>query len=512
MNSQMLNAVIYTRVSTEEQTQNYSLDSQEKECRAYATRNKLVTTKIFREEGASAKTVSGRPVLKELLAYCLDKKNNVSTVLVYKIDRWSRNVAEGLGIIATLGKCGINVQSVTEPTENNAMGKAMRGMMMVMAELDNNVKSERTSSGMKAAFEAGRWPWGAPIGYLHTVVEGKKKLILLSAYKPILEKLFQEAARNIHTKDKLIEITNSMGFGKLWGTPANYKTIDRIIKKKFYYGVMEAGTWKQEAKGLHEPITDEETWMKANVALYGKSKNQVRVGKSNEFSLKGIVRCGGCAKPLRASYNRGNGGLYPNYHCTTKGCERRVIVRKEKFENNFLEHLKMFRLSDIQKKLLRIVLIEKLEAKVRNQEKEEIAILHKIEEVRSERMAIVKSNNKGLLGDDEATQLLDKLKIEEVTSVLELSESKIDRHEAEAIINFTTALLTNVGKLWVRLDTDRKIKLQNAIFPEGVVYRDGIFGTTKISPSFELIQQFAEEKTPLVTPAGLEPAIFRMKT
>ena len=495
----MLNAVIYTRVSTEEQTQNYSLDSQEKECRAYADRNNLFVAKLFREEGASAKTVSGRPELKQLLSYCTNKKNQVSTVLVYKFDRWSRNVAEGLTIVATLAKYGINVQSITEPTDNNAMGKAMRGMMLVMAELDNNVKSERTKSGMLAAFEAGRWPWGAPIGYQHTVVNGKKKIVLCQPYKPILIRLFEEAGKNIYTREQLAEIINKMGFAKLWGKAAIETTVDKIIQKKFYFGIMEAKSWKREAIGNHETVIDEVMWTKANMALYGKHNTGIKVGKSNEFSLKRFVHCGNCLKPLRGSYNHGNGGLYPNYHCTAKGCKHRVGKRKERLEESFQEYLKMFKLSDIQQKLLHAVLTEKLEAKIRNQESEEKMILSRLEEIKDERLAIIKSNSKGLINDDDAAPLLEKLKLDEMTYNLELSESNIDKHEAETVINFTASFLTDVGELWARLDPDRKIKLQQAIFPDGVIYKDGYFGTTKISPSFKLIQQFAESKPSLVT-------------
>ena len=46
---------------------------------------------------------------------------------------------------------------------------AMRGMMLVWAELDNNIRSERTSTGLRAAFKAGRCPWKAKSGYEHTI-------------------------------------------------------------------------------------------------------------------------------------------------------------------------------------------------------------------------------------------------------------------------------------------------------------------------------------------------------
>ena len=508
----MANAVIYVRVSTEEQTQNYSLESQEKECRAYASRNSLIVTKLFREEGVSAKTVSGRPELKTLLTYCTSKKNCISTVLVYKFDRWSRNAAEGGTIVAMLAKYGVDVKSVTEPTENNAMGKVIVNLMLTLAQFDNDVKSERVKSGMLAAIEAGRWPWGAPIGYKHIVVDGKKKLVFLEEYREILTTLFENASKNISTKIELVDQINKLGFAKLWGKPATEKTIDKIIKKKFYYGMLEAKTWKLESKGIHEAIIDEETWIKANMALYKQAKNYIRSRNRNDFPLKGFVRCGGCLHPLRGSFNRGNGGLYANYHCTHKGCEAPIRIRKERLETQFLETVKLFQLSKNQQEKMNKVLTKRWEDEICEHEQREVEIRQQIEEISNKKLAVVESNNKHIIDDDEASEMLERLNIEKMGYYLDLSENEIDKSSAQAVANFTASFLSNVGMLWQKLDVNEKIKLQYAIFPKGVVFMDGDFGTNEISPSFRLIQQFAEEKNPLVIPAGVEPAIFWMRT
>ena len=72
----IMKTVLYTRVSSEEQIQNYSLDSQEKECRAYCEKQGWEIVKVFREEGESAKTAN-RTELTNLLKYCHDNKGNV---------------------------------------------------------------------------------------------------------------------------------------------------------------------------------------------------------------------------------------------------------------------------------------------------------------------------------------------------------------------------------------------------------------------------------------------------
>jgi len=71
------NAIIYIRVSTAEQVTNFSLPTQEKTCRQYCADNDLVVTRVFCDAGESAKTTD-RTEFKKMLAYCCDKKSEVS--------------------------------------------------------------------------------------------------------------------------------------------------------------------------------------------------------------------------------------------------------------------------------------------------------------------------------------------------------------------------------------------------------------------------------------------------
>lgn len=74
----MSNAVIYVRVSTKEQTKNYSLTSQEHACRDYCERSGFAVIKVFREQGESAKTAD-RTELGKLLDYCTTKRTTSTT-------------------------------------------------------------------------------------------------------------------------------------------------------------------------------------------------------------------------------------------------------------------------------------------------------------------------------------------------------------------------------------------------------------------------------------------------
>jgi DNA invertase Pin-like site-specific DNA recombinase len=74
-------AVIYLRVSTEEQVENYSLDTQSDICRKEAERRSLPVLRVFREEGRSAKTITERPTLIELLEFCRKHKRKSARLL-----------------------------------------------------------------------------------------------------------------------------------------------------------------------------------------------------------------------------------------------------------------------------------------------------------------------------------------------------------------------------------------------------------------------------------------------
>mgnify|MGYP002626466992 CR=1 FL=1 len=85
-----MNAIIYTRVSTEEQSkQGISIETQLKDCTNFATNNGYHVRNVYIEEGMSAKNLN-RPKAQEMLKYCNISKNNVQAIIVWRLDRLSR--------------------------------------------------------------------------------------------------------------------------------------------------------------------------------------------------------------------------------------------------------------------------------------------------------------------------------------------------------------------------------------------------------------------------------------
>lgn len=110
-----MTGAIYVRVSSKEQAQDKtSLDSQERECKAYARKNQVIVPdqNLFIERGESAKFID-RTELQRLLKFVRENKGELDYVLIWKIDRLARNLGDYYGIKVALAKYGVKIVSVT---------------------------------------------------------------------------------------------------------------------------------------------------------------------------------------------------------------------------------------------------------------------------------------------------------------------------------------------------------------------------------------------------------------
>ncbi len=285
-------AVIYLRVSTEEQVENYSLDTQEDICRKEAVRRGYNVVEVFREEGRSAKSILGRPVLIRLLEYCRKNKKRVHAVFAYRLDRISRQTADYLAIRKKLAESEINIISATEPTGNSPTEKLIETVLAGFAQLDNDVRSERTKDGMRARFLSGLPNSKPPLGY-----------ILKHGYAVKDSEAFEKMKKAwdlMATGTKsLSEMTACM---HAWNLTYQYNrakctlrpnALNRIFRNKFYMGVLTSNSYPEEVRGQHTPMISEEEFYRVQSILDGRCVNKValahRVRDRVDFPLRRIV-------------------------------------------------------------------------------------------------------------------------------------------------------------------------------------------------------------------------------
>ena len=123
----MKNAVLYVRVSTDEQAKyGYSIDMQQNQCFNFAQKEGYIITKTYIDDGYTARNIN-RPQFKKLLEDIKYKKNNINAVIVWRCDRMVRNNAiYHSEIVPKFAKYGVVLLSATENNDISPYGRYIR--------------------------------------------------------------------------------------------------------------------------------------------------------------------------------------------------------------------------------------------------------------------------------------------------------------------------------------------------------------------------------------------------
>ena len=156
-----MNAVIYARYSSDNQREE-SIEGQLRECREYAERNGMNVVATYIDRALSAKT-DDRPQFQQMIRDSNTHKFEV--VLVWKLDRFSRNRYDSANYKRKLAQNHVRVVSATEPISNTPEGIMLESLLEGMAEYYSAELSEKVSRGhkenaLKAKFNGGTIPLG----------------------------------------------------------------------------------------------------------------------------------------------------------------------------------------------------------------------------------------------------------------------------------------------------------------------------------------------------------------
>ncbi len=144
----------YARVSTHDQQ---TLPLQKRKMREYAKSRALVITHEYQEVGSGAKL---RPQREELMRAA--RRREVDLIVVWKLDRWGRSVADLVSTLNELRELGVGFVSLTEALDfSTPSGRAMAGLLSVFAEFERDIIKERVKAGIANARAEGK-PHGRP--------------------------------------------------------------------------------------------------------------------------------------------------------------------------------------------------------------------------------------------------------------------------------------------------------------------------------------------------------------
>ena len=345
MNNSTNKGIIYCRVSSQDQTHGTSLESQKRACVEYAEKKGIKISRIFVERGESA-TAANRTELIKVLDYCKEHKGEVQAFIVWKLDRFARNMTDHYGLQAQLLKYGTTLHSVTEEIiSEGPIGKMMEAVLAGYAQFENDIRKQRCEGGMLARLREGIRPWGPPIGYTNSKLRKDRRKLVPD--QPDIERfLFLQKGLRLymngeHTIIQLTAESNKWGLTTRTGKPMRKQLWEKILTDKFYAGILTDPWGGDEHRGLHKPMISVEEYERIQAVKRGLSNNatSTRLLYHPDFPLRGTIRCT-CGSLLTASWQTGRSKKYARYRCQNAACTQRVGISKKDLEKKFAAFLK----------------------------------------------------------------------------------------------------------------------------------------------------------------------------
>lgn len=326
---------IYIRVSTHWQIDKDSLQVQRRELIAYAQMVLGIQDfVVFEDPGYSAKNTD-RPDYQKMMDRL--RTGEFSHLLVWKIDRISRNLLDFANMYDELKKLGVTFVSKNEQFDtSSAIGEAMLKIILIFAELERNMTAERVTAVMLSRANNGQWNGGrVPYGYAwskatqtFSIVEEEAKTVLRMA------DLYEQYQSLLYVTKYLNDAGITTRSGKM-RTPT---TIHKILRNPWYTGKyvynvhsdQKGSSKREESEWItieqhHEPLMDEERFNRLKFLLERNSRNGAgHNGKTyirNTIHLfAGLLRCGICGSSMTANSDRirANGYRPSQYTCSKR--------------------------------------------------------------------------------------------------------------------------------------------------------------------------------------------------
>jgi site-specific DNA recombinase len=334
----MTRVCLYTRISTDEESQPTSLHSQRERLEAFCKAQEGWRI-VAHEEDRSTGTKLDRPGINRALD--LARAGKIDLLLVYRVDRLSRKVRQLAQLAEELDRLGVALRSATEPFDTgSAAGRMMLQMLGVFAEFEQATIVDRVSAGIERRANEGKWATGRlPFGYRRNE---HKHVVPDERTAPTVRHIFELYASG---RFGTAAIARQLADEQAPAPPSGWQPaiVQLILQNEAYLGRV---LWRGESlPGLHEPLIDELTFQRTQRLLRERGQDMaLRRSNPGDYLLSGLLRCGRCKRAYVGMSARGNGGLYHYYACSgrqklgRKGCDGERI-RRDKLETAVLHQL-----------------------------------------------------------------------------------------------------------------------------------------------------------------------------
>ena len=522
------NVWVYTRVSSKDQEMNKSLAYQKKYAEEYASKNNLTITEYFGATFESAKGDFTRKEFTKLIDYVSKTKNRPYAILIYKMNRFSRSGGSAIGLSHKLvhDKKVHLIEVCSEVSTETEEGELQIHKRLLTAKKENLERMEHTLPGMKAFLEAGNYLGKPPMGY---TLKGTR----VSDFNRRSETQKMEINNDgkLLKKAWLMKVNGEKDFIirkelERYGLKVSKQKISAMWRKTTYCGISTNKLLDSPVKGSWKPIVSVKNFMKIQEIL-NKPKEGYTIGENIDRPLTGFIKCISCGNKL-TSYEVKKKKLH---YYTCQKCKGMTLnanstkkALKKGVHNAFVDLLESYKLSEelIEpfKAQLKLIYTNSYEDKYELQElvKKQLGDLKKKSKNLTEKLI------NGVIDDvtykEYKTQFdSDMLKLNQKIKNQDKKISNLDEF-IDSISNFSQ----NISKQWSSGEYETKLKLQELVFPSGLVIdpKNRQYLTKEINSIFVLKSVISRDSesienkkasknagfNDLVAGTGLEPVTF----
>lgn len=300
-----VNTVIYARYSSDNQREE-SIEGQLRECKEYADKNNMTIVGTYIDRALSAKT-DDRPQFQKMIKDSNTHKFEI--VLVWKLDRFSRNRYDSAFYKRKLSQNRVKVVSATEPISNAPEGIMLESLLEGMAEYYSAELAEKVTRGHKENALKGMFNGGVvPFGY---VIDEQMHYQIDPDKAPIVKEVFQRYADGEQIKD-LCESLNARGIYTSYGRPFTKSSFQNLLKNRRYLG--EYRYKDIVTPGAIPALVDPDVFEKVQKRSSQNKRAPARTKADEVFMLTTKAFCGECGAMVVGDSGQSHTGMRHYYY------------------------------------------------------------------------------------------------------------------------------------------------------------------------------------------------------
>ena len=321
---------LYLRYSSSGQS-DQSIEGQLRDCRAFCKYNHYRIVAIYIDRATTAhKDLEKRVQLMNLIAD--SSKQNWEYVIVWKLDRFSRNRNDSAIMKMRLRKNGVKVLSATEHLSDSPESIILESVLEGMAEFFSAELSQKVTRGMReSALKCNSVGGHIPLGYKSV----EHKLVVDPGAARIVQEAFSLYANGESVSD-ICRKFNSAGYKTAKKTEFNRSSFKSMFRNTRYIGTY---TYKDISIENGIPAIIDKELFEAVQRRLSKNGTAPARGKAKvDYLLSGKLFCGHCGAPMNGESGTGrHGKTYYYYSCYTK--KRRLGCDKKPLRKDYIESL-----------------------------------------------------------------------------------------------------------------------------------------------------------------------------